>query len=278
MAKQTFTTGQVLLASQLTSLQQTSMLGGAASNKTSSYTLIAADAGTAISVTSTSATTITVNSGLFAAGDTVQITNLGTGVSTITAGTATVNTSASLALAQYESGTLDFTSASAAIFIKGAAGAAASGGMTLLSTTSLSGTTTTISSIDGTYNDLQMVIKNVNNGTNNPIFVNPNGSTSTTQFIICTTQGGILDQTRFKTHTNIKAGATDNVFILNWIQYASTSSVKSCYGSVGYLVDPSTYWAGTHGGVWFNNTAITSFDITSPTALTGGTVLLYGVK
>jgi len=127
MAKQTFTTGQVLLASQLTSLQQTAMLGGAASAKTASYTLVAADAGTAISMTSTSATTITVNTGLFAAGDTVQITNLGSGVSTITAGTATVNTSASLALAQYESGTLDFTSTSAAIFIKGA-GAAATGG------------------------------------------------------------------------------------------------------------------------------------------------------
>jgi hypothetical protein len=127
MAKQTFTTGQVLLASQLTSLQQTAMLGGAASAKTASYTLVAADAGSAISMTSTSATSVTVNSGLFAAGDTVQITNLGSGVSTITAGTATVNTSASLALAQYESGTLDFTSASAAIFIKGAGAVAVSG-------------------------------------------------------------------------------------------------------------------------------------------------------
>jgi hypothetical protein len=48
-------------------------------------------------------------------------------ICTITAGTATVNTSASLALAQYESGTLDFTSTSSAIFIKGA-GAAAGGG------------------------------------------------------------------------------------------------------------------------------------------------------
>jgi len=132
MAKQTFTTGQVLLASQLTSLQQTAMLGGAASAKTASYTLVAADAGTAISMTSTSATTITVNTGLFADGDTVQITNLGTGVCTITAGTATVNTSASLALAQYESGTLDFTSTSAAIFIKGAGAAPASGEKSIL--------------------------------------------------------------------------------------------------------------------------------------------------
>jgi hypothetical protein len=131
MAKQTFTVGQVLTAAQLTSLKQTAMGGGSASNKTSSYTLVAADAGTAISMTSTSATTITVNTGLFAAGDTVQITNLGSGVATITAGTATVNTSASLALAQYESGTLAFISTSAAIFIKGAGAAAGGGGKVL---------------------------------------------------------------------------------------------------------------------------------------------------
>ena len=151
MAKQTFSVGQTLTAAQMTSLQQTAMLGGAASAKTASYTLVAADAGTAISMSNASATTITVNTGLFAAGDTVQITNLGAGICTITAGTATVNSSASLALAQYESGTLDFTSASAAIFIKGA-GAAATGSttnFTLLNAggTTLSGSSTTISSI-----------------------------------------------------------------------------------------------------------------------------------
>jgi hypothetical protein len=127
MAKQTFTTGQVLTAAQMTSLQQTAMSGGAASAKTASYTLVAADAGSAISMSNASATTITVNTALFAAGDTVHITNLGAGVCTITAGTATVNSSASLALAQYESGFLDFTSTSAAIFVKGAGAAAATG-------------------------------------------------------------------------------------------------------------------------------------------------------
>ena len=152
MAKQTFTTGQVLTAAQMTSLQQTAMLGGAASAKTASYTLVAADAGSAISMSNASATTITVNTALFAAGDTVHITNLGAGVCTITAGTATVNSSASLALAQYESGFLDFTSTSAAIFVKGA-GAAAGGGAnwTLLNSggTSLSGSSTTVSGISG---------------------------------------------------------------------------------------------------------------------------------
>ena len=118
MAKQTFTTGQVLTAAQMTSLQQTAMLGGAANAKTASYVLVAADAGDAITMSNASATTITVNTGLFAAGDIVTIINLGVGVSTITAGTATVSTSGSLALAQNQGGVLRFTSASAAIFFQ----------------------------------------------------------------------------------------------------------------------------------------------------------------
>ena len=116
MAKQTFSVGQVLTAAQMTSLQQTAMLGGSATAKTTSYTLVAADAGTVVSVNSTSATTITVNTGLFAAGDTVTIQNWGSGAVTITAGTATVNTAGSLIVPQYDGGVLYFTSTSAAIY------------------------------------------------------------------------------------------------------------------------------------------------------------------
>ena len=116
MAKQSFTVGQVLTAAQMTSLQQTAMLGGSATAKTASYTLVAADAGTVVSVNSTSATTITINSGLFSAGDTVTIQNWGSGSVTITAGTATVNTAGSLIVPQYDGGVLYFTSASAAIY------------------------------------------------------------------------------------------------------------------------------------------------------------------
>ena len=116
MAKQTFTTGQVLTAAQMTSLQQTAMGGGSTTAKTASYVLVAADAGTVVQMNSASATTITVNTALFAAGDTVQIQNVGAGVCTVTAGTATVNTSSTLALKQYDAGSLYFNSASAAIF------------------------------------------------------------------------------------------------------------------------------------------------------------------
>jgi hypothetical protein len=116
MAKQTFTTGQVLSAAQMTSLQQTAMGGGSATAKTASYVLVAADAGTTVIMNAAGSTTITVNTALFAAGDTVLIQNIGAGVCTVTAGTATVNTAGSLALGQYEGGLLYFTATGAAIF------------------------------------------------------------------------------------------------------------------------------------------------------------------
>ena len=116
MAKQSFTTGQVLTAAQMTSLQQTAMGGGSPSTKTASYVLTAADAGTVIQMNSASATTITVNTSLFAAGDSVQIQNIGAGVCTITAGTATVNSAGTLGVTQYDGGFLYFSSTSSAIW------------------------------------------------------------------------------------------------------------------------------------------------------------------
>ena len=116
MAKQTFTTGQVLTAAQMTSLQQTAMGGGAATAKTASYVLVAADAGTTVAMNAAGATTITVNTGLFAAGDTVFIQNLGAGACTVTAGTATVATAGSLILPQNDAGILYFTATGASIF------------------------------------------------------------------------------------------------------------------------------------------------------------------
>lgn len=117
MAKQTFTTGSVLTATQMNDLQ-TNDFNWTVNQKTTSYVLVASDKGTRIEMNSGSATTVTVNTGLFAAGDTLFIQNIGTGVCTVTAGTATVNraANASLALAQWQGGYLYFISASSAIF------------------------------------------------------------------------------------------------------------------------------------------------------------------
>jgi hypothetical protein len=88
------------------------------SQKTASYVLVAADAGTRIEMNAAGSTTVTVNTGLFTAGDTLFIQNIGAGSCVITAGTATVQkaATASLTLAQYQGGYLYFISASNAVF------------------------------------------------------------------------------------------------------------------------------------------------------------------
>jgi len=122
MAIQTFTAAQVLTAAQMNALQANDY-NQTVSTKTASYTLVAADKGTRIAMNSASATNITVNTSLFSAGDSLFLQNIGSGTATVLAGTATVSTSGSLALAQYGGGTLYFTSAGVAIFFSGAGSA-----------------------------------------------------------------------------------------------------------------------------------------------------------
>ncbi len=118
MAIQDFTAGQILTAAQMDALQANDY-NWTVSTKTDSSVLVAADKGTRVVMNSATAKTITVNSGLFAAGDTLEIINIGAGTCTVTAGTCTVTTAGSLALAQWGGGTLYFTSPSAAIFFSG---------------------------------------------------------------------------------------------------------------------------------------------------------------
>jgi hypothetical protein len=240
MAKQTFTTGQVLTAAQMTSLQQTAMLGGAASAKTASYTLVAADAGTAISMSNAGATTITVNTSLFAAGDTVHITNLGAGVCTITAGTATVNSSASLALAQYESGFLDFTSTSAAIFVKGAGAAASSSGLSLISSSSFS------ASSGQSFND---------------VFT----STYTNYRIVAGITGSTTSDFRFR----YRLSGTDNT-TANFHYQRGTFSGSSA--TAARTVDTTFGLIGSNAG----NRQAYSFDVFEPQAAQEKKALIYG--
>jgi hypothetical protein len=288
MAKQTFTTGQVLTAAQMTSLQQTAMLGGSASAKTASYTLVAADAGTAISMSNASATTITVNTALFAAGDTVQITNIGVGVCTITAGTATVNTASSLALAQYESGTLYFTSTSAAIFIK-AAGAppSSSGGMTLINTggTTLTGASVTVSSIPATYTDLYIIVANFKPATDNrSLQFYMNGDNTATKYKIMGSQTYLTNQVfddGSVTIVNEQDSGTDNgmgTVLVNgytlstWKKFAVESITNNATTPTN--VNLRFLWSASN-----ITAAISSLTFFSDSGnMTSGTVYVYGVK
>ena len=121
-----FTSGDVFTAANA-NLLRSNQYNKTTSTKTANYVLVAADVGTRVLMNAAGSTTITVNTSLFSAGDTLEISNIGAGVCTITSGTCTVTSSSTLALAQYASGTLFFTSASAAIFIASAVTAAAGG-------------------------------------------------------------------------------------------------------------------------------------------------------
>jgi hypothetical protein len=294
MAKQSFSVGQVLTANQMLSLQQTAMLGGEASAKTASYTLVAADAGTAITMSNAGATTITVNTGLFAAGDTVHITNLGAGVCTITAGTATVNSSASLALAQYESGFLDFTSTSAAIFVKGA-GATASAGSnwTLLNSggTNLTGATTiTVSGISGKDKIMVLVDGASSVNTNSTISVRLNADTGSNYlrygayYIISgsytpdefnTVQGSAVTSIPIGQMSYQAASVVSGYCLLSGCNSSGVKVFNAAGGSNGYGGQfRASYY--TIGGLYNSSSTISSVSLFSSDGnFDAGTVFIY---
>lgn len=330
MAKQTFTTGQVLTAAQMTSLQETAMGGGSPSTKTASYVLVAADAGTVIQMNAAGSTTITVNTSLFSAGDSVQIQNIGAGTCTITPGTATVNTAGSLALSQWEGGFLYFTSASSAIFFDvvqssgmtnpmtttgdtiysssgstparlgiGSTGQvltvaggvpswatpASAGGMTLLSTTNLSGASISLTSISQSYKELVIYLKDFysSSATNVPISVN-NGTNVASRLFL----GGrslnysVIDyaDTANLNWIAVQSNTQNNNFMeIRFPDYSNTDTMKIVKSYTGfYNTDPykSLNFAI---GLITTTTAISQISIaTTAGTWSAGTCELYGVK
>ena len=328
MTKQTFTTGQVLTAAQMTSLQQTAMGGGSTTAKTASYVLVAADAGTVVQMNSASATTITVNTALFAAGDSVQIQNVGAGVCTVTAGTATVSTSATLALKQYDAGTLYFNTTSAAFFfavdaadtpltttgdiiysssgstaarlgigssaqvltvasgIPSWATPAAGGGMTLLATTTLTGSSVTVSSLS-TYKQIYFVIRNariVANGNFNCTFNSDTGSKYTWNGLKAH-DGNLSSATGAAASTSMRLGfigdsaTTTNLFNgqINVAAADQTSGVS--VRSTGGFNDGTGTTAVFFNGQYFNTAVISSATINAGASTWAeGTLMTYGVN
>lgn len=187
-----FVSGAVLLASELNST-----FNIPTSTKTDSYTLVAADAGKRIIMNKATATTITVDASVFAASDVVEILNIGAGTCTITAGTATVSTTGSLALAQNGSGRLVFTSASASFFEQAAVAQAASG-LNLISSASFSG----VSSFSLPTNTFTATY------TNYQVFINLDSSASSETFSM-----------------RVRASGTDNSSAnYAWVQYGQNEN------------------------------------------------------
>lgn len=281
MAKQTFTTGQTLTAAQMTSLQANDY-NWTVSAQTASYVLTATNAGQHITMNSASSTTITVNTSLFTAGDTARLTNIGAGVCTITAGTATVTSAGSLALAQWASGILYFTSASAAIFFPDMVSGGSSG-LVLVKSQVIGSAVSTVSvtsAFSGTYDAYVInVAGGVTSATANLAMTL--GAAATGYY-----SGGNVVTYSSATNTPVSnnnaaswtragVGTTSSIGFNVFLQdpfLSKTTKMQSLYAGTATTSD-----GGIIAGFLNDTTSYTSFAITPASGtMTGGTIRVYG--
>jgi len=162
-----------------------------------------------------------------------------------------------------------------------------SGGMTLLSTTTLSGSSTTVSTIDQTYNSLLILVTGISfnatsgayaacqiNGTSNltsTVRQIGSGATVNTQ--------GIAAGDFQMSYNNYVLNNTNNAFSIIIDNYASTTNYKP-YRLTGQYINNSSVTETTNGGGnVITNSAVSSLKFTADTSsFNGGTVRIYGVK
>jgi hypothetical protein len=163
--------------------------------------------------------------------------------------------------------------------------APASGGMTLISTTTLTGATVTLSSIPQTYNNLVLVIRNFLPDTDNSYMqVRFNGDSGVNYY--STNLGGadLTAQAKFDDWTSVNMtndnSVANGISVVTFFDYANTTTYK-----MGTLLAASTNSSTTTQMnfrqkliLWYDASAISSMVFYTGGNFTSGTVLLYGVK
>jgi hypothetical protein len=161
----------------------------------------------------------------------------------------------------------------------------AAGGLTLLSTTTLSGTSVTVSSISGSYKNLFIYAKNVNTSGNDYVRVRLNGDTGTnyrgsTFELDGATLGGYTGS-----YTFFSAGASStntdfsnkNSSRLTIFRYTDTSLIDYEMAAIGYT--GSSKFMETNQGRYNASAAITSvtfFTNSGTNTFSNGTLYIYG--
>lgn len=160
--------------------------------------------------------------------------------------------------------------------------APSAGGMTLISTTTLSGASTTLSSIPQTYNDLFLLVTGITNNTFDAIYrIAPNGDTTNvfvrfddTTISNTTADRILLTRTGAALRTN-----ANNAWGITFSNYTSTTTRKPFHIYGGYVNSSSNNQPWFVSGMYNSNSAISSIVFSPDTqTFAGGTVLLYGVK
>lgn len=162
-----------------------------------------------------------------------------------------------------------------------------SGGMTLLSTTTLSGATTTISSIDQNYVNLFIVITSMTNNTADGAFrVALNGTTNSHDGVVSRfEQGGSATISGFAnnyiiTPSNLARANATNTFVLLLPGYSNTTNaVWKTFQMFGRYTSSTASTPISISGMYGDTSAISSIAFSNSGGnLAGGTVLIYGVK
>jgi hypothetical protein len=162
----------------------------------------------------------------------------------------------------------------------------AAGGMTLISTTTLSGATTTISSIPATYNDLYVIVRNVlpaTDSANLRMRFNADATANRHAMKTYDNAAGVytFDNDRIDVAISNDNATTQGLSYIYFPDYKNTTTWKMCNTfSIGTNATTTTSYNYRSLFGFYNQTgAISSLDFfLSSGNFTSGSVLLYGVK
>jgi hypothetical protein len=159
------------------------------------------------------------------------------------------------------------------------------GGMTLISTTSLSGSSVTLSSIPQTYKHLYVRVTEAYAAANSNVLIQLNGDTGSnyTWGLVYLVSGGSPAGSGIVGTTSIRSGvmATSTGsfacdLIIEIPNYTDTSGVQLVQSNGMYAIERTTI---NSAGLYHNRTAgISSIRFSSNSTYSGGTVRLYGVN
>lgn len=161
-----------------------------------------------------------------------------------------------------------------------------SGGFTELATGSLSGQTTTISSISGSYRNLYIRVEDLVTSGNVNVFLRFNSDNATNYRYVSMnsrdgTSTGSGADSGLVVATTVNSTGTDQSFVANIYNYSQSVSYKVVDFTSLVLspISSASITAYTGGGGWVNTAAINSISIIAgSTATLTGTYYIYGAN
>ena len=160
---------------------------------------------------------------------------------------------------------------------------ASGGGMTLLSTTAMSGSSTSVTSISGAYNTLFILVNYGLGTTSGVVSATLNSATSNYLMVFSrqdtTTNGGATASIPINAGVSQQDSGDGSICqsAISVYNYASTSTNKPIQFGGNFRTGSSTQ--GINGaGTYVSSSAITSFQMNTSAGTLEGTIRIYGVK